>query len=140
MEPLSLPNQREPCKVEKIVLVPPCYQIALSYLRNVLVPPDWKNVLVPPDWKNVLVPPDWKNVLVPPDWKNVLVPPDWKNVLVPPDWKNVLVPPDWKNVLVPPANKLLQKCVIFNKAINVHSRGPTEQYLYVWEPHRGCCL
>ena len=35
MEPLSLPNQREPCKVEKIVLVPP----------------DWKNVLVPPDWK-----------------------------------------------------------------------------------------
>ena len=23
MEPISLPNQREPCKVEKIVLVPP---------------------------------------------------------------------------------------------------------------------
>ena len=39
----------------------------------------------------------------------------------------------------PPANKLLQKCVIFNnKAINSHSRGPTEQYFYVWEPHRGC--
>ena len=32
MEPLSLPNQKEPCKVEKIVLVPP----------------DWKMVLVPP--------------------------------------------------------------------------------------------
>ena len=54
--------------------------------------------------------------------------------------KNVLVPPDWKNVLVPPANKLLQKCVIFNKAINLHSRGPTEQHFYVWEPHRRCCL
>ena len=24
------------------------------------------------------------------------------------------------------------------KAINIHSRAPTEQYLYVWEPHRGC--
>ena len=33
----------------------------------------------------------------------------------------------------PHANKLLQKCVIFNKAINLHSRGPTEQYFYVWE-------
>ena len=32
----------------------------------------------------------------------------------------------------PHANKLLQKCAIFNKAINLHSRGPTEQYLYVW--------
>ena len=31
-----------------------------------------------------------------------------------------------------------QKCVIFNKAINLHSRGPTEQYFYVWEPHCGC--
>ena len=41
MEPMSLPNQREPCKVEK----------------SVLVPPDWKSVLVPPDWKIVLVPP-----------------------------------------------------------------------------------
>ena len=38
------------------------------------------------------------------------------------------------------AKKLLQKCAILNKAINMHSRGPTEQYLYVWEPHRGCCL
>ena len=28
MEPLSLPNQREPCKVEKIVLVPPDWKIA----------------------------------------------------------------------------------------------------------------
>ena len=24
------------------------------------------------------------------------------------------------------------------KAINMHSRGPTEQYFYVSEPHRGC--
>ena len=85
-----------------------------------------------------MVPPDWKIVLVPPDWKIVLVPPDWKIVLVPPDWKIVMVPPDWKIVLVPPANKLLQKCVIFNKAINLHSRGSTEQYFYVWEPHCGC--
>ena len=50
MEPLSLPNQREPCKVEKIVLVPP----------------DWKSVLVRPFEQIVLVPPDWKIVLVPP--------------------------------------------------------------------------
>ena len=38
----------------------------------------------------------------------------------------------------PHANKLLQKCVIFNKAMNLHSRGPTEQYFYVWESHCGC--
>ena len=38
----------------------------------------------------------------------------------------------------PHSNKLLQKCMIFNKAINLHSRGPMEQYFYVWEPHRGC--
>ena len=38
----------------------------------------------------------------------------------------------------PHSNKLLQKCVIFNKAINTHSRGSTEQHFYVWEPHRGC--
>ena len=25
----------------------------------------------------------------------------------------------------------------FNKAINMHSRGPTEQHFYVWEPHCG---
>ena len=37
----------------------------------------------------------------------------------------------------PPVYKLLQKCVIFNKAINLHSRGPTEQHFYVWEPHCG---
>ena len=45
-----------------------------------------------------------------------------------------------KNVLVPYAIKLLhhiEKCVISNKAINMHSRGPTKQYFYVWEPHRG---
>ena len=35
---------------------------------------------------------------------------------------------------------MLQKCVIFNKAINMHSRGPTEQYFYVWESRCGCCL
>ena len=35
----------------------------------------------------------------------------------------------------PHANKLLQKCVIVNEAINLHSRGPTEQYFYVWESH-----
>ena len=40
----------------------------------------------------------------------------------------------------PHANKLLEKCVIFNKAINMHSRGLTEQHFYVWEPHCGCCL
>ena len=46
-----------------------------------------------------------------------------------------------KNVLVyPHSNKLLQKCVIFNKTINLHSRGPTEQHFYIWEPHCGCCL
>ena len=38
----------------------------------------------------------------------------------------------------PHAIKLLQKCVIFNEAINLHSRGPTEQHFYVWEPHCGC--
>ena len=38
----------------------------------------------------------------------------------------------------PHANKLLQKFAIFNKAINTHSRGLTEQHSYVWEPHRGC--
>ena len=106
MEPLSLPNQREPCKVEKIVLVPP----------------DWEIVLVPPDWKIVLVSPDWKIVLVPPGWKIVLVPPRSENCA------------GTRN-----SNELLQKFVIFNKAINLHSRGPTEQYFYVWEPHRGCC-
>ena len=41
-------------------------------------------------------------------------------------------------VLVPHANKLLQKFVLFNKAINLHSRAPTDQHFYVWEPHRGC--
>ena len=25
----------------------------------------------------------------------------------------------------------------FNKATNMHSRGPTEQHFYVWEPHHG---
>ena len=38
----------------------------------------------------------------------------------------------------PHAIQLLQKWVIFNEAINLHSRGPTEQHLYVLEPHRGC--
>ena len=37
----------------------------------------------------------------------------------------------------PHANELLQKCAISNKAINMHSRGPTKQYFYVWEPHHG---
>ena len=44
----------------------------------------------------------------------------------------------FKNALVPHANKLLQKCAISNKAINMHSGGPAEQHFYVWEPHRGC--
>ena len=30
-----------------------------------------------------------------------------------------------------------KKCAISNKAINMHSRGPTEQHFYVWEPHCG---
>ena len=34
----------------------------------------------------------------------------------------------WKMVSYPHANKLLQKCVIFNKAINVYPRGPVEQH------------
>ena len=28
----------------------------------------------------------------------------------------------------------------FNKAINMHFRGPTEQHFYVWEPHCGYLL
>ena len=42
----------------------------------------------------------------------------------------------FENGLVPPANKLLQKCAIFNEAINMHSRGLAEQHFYIWEPHR----
>ena len=41
----------------------------------------------------------------------------------------------------PHAIKLLhhtKKYSISNKAINMHSRGPTEQYYCVLEPHRGC--
>ena len=38
----------------------------------------------------------------------------------------------------PHTNKLLQKCVIFNEAINLYSRGSTEQHFYVWEPRCGC--
>ena len=41
-------------------------------------------------------------------------------------------------VKYPHAKKLLQKCVISNKAINMRSRGPTEQQFYVWKPHCGC--
>ena len=47
-------------------------------------------------------------------------------------------PPYGKMSWYPHAIKLLQKWVIFNEAINLHSRGPTEQHLYVLEPHRGC--
>ena len=36
----------------------------------------------------------------------------------------------------PHANKLLQKCVIFNEVINMYSRGPVEQHFSVWKPHR----
>ena len=46
-----------------------------------------------------------------------------------------------KNVLVPHADKLLhhtEECVISNNAINMHSRGPTEQHFCTLEPHRGC--
>ena len=95
MEPWSLPNQREPCKVEKVVLVPP-------------------------------------------DWKIVLVPPDWKIVLVPQIGKLCWYPQIGKLCWYPHANKLLQKFAIFNKAINTHSRGLTEQHSYIWEPHCGC--
>ena len=41
----------------------------------------------------------------------------------------------------PHANKLLhhiEKCEISNKAIKTSSRGPTQQYFYVCEPHLGC--
>ena len=40
----------------------------------------------------------------------------------------------------PHAIKLLhiEKCVISNKAINMHSRGLMEQFFGVLEPHRGC--
>ena len=82
-----------------------------------------------------------KNVLVPPDWKNVLVPPDWKKCPGTPRLEKCPGTPRLEKMSwYPPANKLLQKCVIFNKAINLDSRGLTEQYSYVWEPHRGCCL
>ena len=46
-----------------------------------------------------------------------------------------------KNVLIPHADKLLhhtEECVISNNAINIHSRGPTEQHFCALEPHRGC--
>ena len=33
---------------------------------------------------------------------------------------------------------LIEKCAISNEAINMHSRGPTEQYLCALEPHHGC--
>ena len=39
----------------------------------------------------------------------------------------------------PHANKLLhhiEKCVISNKAINMHSRGPTEQSFAFWSLHK----
>ena len=68
----------------------------------------------------------------------MLVPPDWKIVLVPQIGKLRLYPQIGKLCWYRHANKLLQKCVIFNKAINLHSRGPTEQHFYVWELHRGC--
>ena len=32
----------------------------------------------------------------------------------------------------------IEKCVISNKAINMHSRWPTEQYFSALEPHSGC--
>ena len=41
----------------------------------------------------------------------------------------------------PLANKLLhhiEKCAISNKAIETSSRGPTEQYFYIWELYHGC--
>ena len=46
------------------------------------------------------------------------------------------MPSKRKMVSYPHANKLLQKCVIFNKAINMHSREPAEQHFYVWETNR----
>ena len=41
----------------------------------------------------------------------------------------------------PHGNKLLhhiEKCVISNNAINMYSRGPTEQHICTLEPHREC--
>ena len=41
----------------------------------------------------------------------------------------------------PHANELLhhiEKCVISNNAINMHSRWPTEQHFCALEPHHGC--
>ena len=59
-----------------------------------------------------------------------------KNALVPPCYQ--IAPSYLKMRWYPHANKLLQKCAISNKAINMHSRRPTEQYFCVLEPHRGC--
>ena len=58
----------------------------------------------------------------------------------PPSLRSVafMVPSNWKMCWYPHTNKLLQKCVIFNEAINLYSRGSTEQHFYVWEPRCGC--
>ena len=48
------------------------------------------------------------------------------------------LPPYRKMHWYPHPIKLLQKCAIFNEAINMHFRGPMEQHFYIWEPHRGC--
>ena len=62
-----------------------------------------------------------------------------ENALVPPCYQ--IAPSYRKMSQYPHAIKLLhhtEKCVISNKAINIHSRGPKEQFSCVLEPHRGC--
>ena len=116
MEPLSLPNQREPCKVEKIVLV-------LPYSKKCPGTPRLEKCPGTPRLKKCPGTPRLEKCPGTPILKNM-------------SWYPQIGKMSW----YPHANKLLQKCVIFNKAINLHSRGLTEQHFYVWEPHRWCCL
>ena len=66
-----------------------------------------------------------------------------KNVLVPPCYQ--IAPSYRKMSWYPHATKLLhhiEKCVISNKAINIHYRGPTEQHFLrlgasSWVPPQG---
>ena len=84
-------------------------------------------------------PTDWKIVLVPPRLENCAGTPQvGKLCWYPQIGKLCWYPQTGKLCWYPHANKLLQKFVIFNKAINLHSRGPTEQHFYIWEPHHGC--
>ena len=89
MEPLSLPNQREPCKVEKIVLVPP----------------DWKKCPGTPRLEKCPGTPRLEKM-------------SWYPQIGKMSWYPQIEKMSWY--------ELLQKCAILNKAINLHSRGPTE--------------